>query len=237
MVGAALLFLLAYSVQVIVNLSEEQSDWAEAVVWVTWAIFFGDYLVKLTLAPSRQRWFLRNLHELAVLALPVLRPLRLLRLVLLLRVLHRTAGNRLRGRIVTFVVGAAVILVYCGALAVLDAEQNAEGANITSLGDALWWALTTITTVGYGDQYPVTVLGRVVAGALMVSGIAVLGVVTASMASWLVEAVGRETAAAVEAADQELEQTVSRLMDQIARLEAELAAARGGHVEHDPPRR
>ncbi|GAB4100370.1 potassium channel family protein [Sinomonas halotolerans] len=227
LVVAALLFLMAYSVQVVAAPSGAQLDWTEAIVWITWAVFFADYAVKLALAQSRARWFMRNLHELAILALPALRPLRLLRLVLLLRVMHRTAGSRLRGRIATFVAGAAVILAYCGALAVLDAEQNAEGANITSFGDALWWALATITTVGYGDHYPVTVVGRLVAAGLMLSGIAVLGAVTASMASWLVEAVSRETAAVVETGNEEIEHTMARLTAHVARLEAELAERNG----------
>jgi voltage-gated potassium channel len=76
-----------------------------------------------------------------------------------------------------------------GAVAVLDAEQNAPGANITSFGDALWWACTTVTTVGYGDRYPVTTEGRMIAVVLMVVGIGVVGAVTASVAAWMVSRV------------------------------------------------
>lgn len=228
LIAASLVFLTAYSVEVVANLTESQSEWLEAVVWTTWAVFAVDYVAKLALAPARGRWFVRNIHELAILALPVLRPLRLLRLVLMLRVVHRTPVNRLRGLVVVYAVGSAVVLTYCGALAVLDAEQNADGANITGFGEAIWWALATITTVGYGDHYPVTAVGRAVAAALMVSGIAVLGVVTASVASWLVEAVGRETAAAVGAADGAVEARIAALTAQVARLEAELASARSG---------
>jgi voltage-gated potassium channel len=85
--------------------------------------------------------------------------------------------------VVTYVAGSAVLLVFVGSLAVLDVEQNAPDAKILSFGDAAWWAITTITTVGYGDLFPVTPIGRLVAAALMMSGIAVLGVVTASIAS------------------------------------------------------
>ena len=74
-----------------------------------------------------------------------------------------------------------------GALAVLDAERDAPGANITTAGDALWWAATTVTTVGYGDRYPVTTTGRFVAVALMVVGIAVVSALTAVIASWLID--------------------------------------------------
>ena len=73
-----------------------------------------------------------------------------------------------------------------GAIAVLDAEQDADGANITTFGDALWWASTTVTTVGYGDRFPVTTSGRLVAVALMLVGIAAIGAITAGVAAWLV---------------------------------------------------
>lgn len=104
----------------------------------------------------------------------------------------------------------------------LDAEENEPGANITNFGDALWWALTTITTVGYGDHYPTTLLGRLVAGGLMVGGIAVLGVVTASVASWLMDSVAAETAVEVQAVEQSLQGEVVRLSAEVERLTAAL---------------
>ncbi|MDQ1704372.1 MAG: voltage-gated potassium channel, partial [Frankiaceae bacterium] len=80
---------------------------------------------------------------------------------------------------------AALIVVVIGTV-VLNAERDAAGSNIHSFGDALWWAAPTVTTVGYGDRYPVTGLGRALAVVLMVTGIAVLGVVTAAVAAWFV---------------------------------------------------
>lgn len=223
MLAAAVLFLTAYSIQVIANLKSTQADAIEVTIWITWAAFAVDYAANLYLAPQRGRWFIRNLHELLVLMLPALRPLRLLRLVTLLRILHRTGGNALRGRIITYVLAAATLLIYAGALAVLDVEENAEGSNITNFGDAVWWAMTTITTVGYGDHFPVTPMGRLVAGGLMIGGIAVLGVVTAAVASWLVENVALETAADVEASEEPLRTEVARLAQQIDLLTAQLA--------------
>jgi voltage-gated potassium channel len=170
----ALIFLTAYASQVIGRIEGSAAFWLEAIMWATWVIFAVDYLANLWLADDRGSWFVRNLHELLIVALPFFRPLRLLRLVTLLSVLHRTLGDTLRGRVVTYVVGSATMLVFVGALAVLDVEQSAPEAKILTFGDALWWAITTITTVGYGDMYPVTPLGRVVAAALMMSGIAVL---------------------------------------------------------------
>ena len=121
---------------------------------------------------------------------------------------------------------ATVSLVgFVAALAVLDAERDAPDASITTFGDALWWTITTISTVGYGDRYPVTVQGRVVAGALMVAGIALLGVVTASIASWFVESVranDRET----ERVEAQLAEVLVELKELRARLDAREAPER-----------
>jgi voltage-gated potassium channel Kch len=83
-------------------------------------------------------------------------------------------------------------------------------------GDAIWWAVTTMTTVGYGDHYPVTAGGRLVAFGLMIGGIALLGTVTATLASWLVETVAAEKE---QAEDRQI--TVRRLEDKIDRLTAQ----------------
>ena len=80
------------------------------MIWVTWALFTIDYLVKLVLPERRMRWSVRNLHEVVILALPVLRPLRLLRLMTLLRQMERFAGHALRGRVIIYVTGSAVLL-------------------------------------------------------------------------------------------------------------------------------
>ena len=86
-----------------------------------------------------------------------------------------------------------------GAVAALDAEQDAPGANITSIGDALWWAATTVTTVGYGDRYPVNTTGRVIAVTLMIVGIALVGAITASIAAWFVSSLDADRRSAAHA--------------------------------------
>lgn len=79
-----------------------------------------------------------------------------------------------------YVAGGSALIAFCAALAVLDAERANPGANITTFGDAAWWAVTTMTTVGYGDRHPTTGTGRLAAAGLMVVGIPLLGSVTAT---------------------------------------------------------
>ena len=185
---AAFSFLIAYSWQVIGELAGPQAAIAEAVIWTTWALFVVDYVVNLVLAPQRFRWFYTHLFDLAVVVLPMLRPLRLLRLVTILVVLQRTAGAAFRGRVILYVTGASLLLVWVAALTVLDAERGNDGT-IQTFGEGLWWAFVTITTVGYGDYFPVTPTGQLVAVGVMLGGIALIGVVTATLASWIVERV------------------------------------------------
>jgi len=85
---------------------------------------------------------------------------------------------------VTLVV--AVSTIFMSAFLVLEAESNVVGARIKNAGDALWWAVTTVTTVGYGDVYPITTAGRYVGVITMFVGISVAGSLTASMASLLI---------------------------------------------------
>ncbi len=156
------------------------------VVGLLWLVFIIDFVVRLVAADHRFRWAWQHAFDAAVLLLPALRPLQL---VLLVKVLNRSASQGLRGRVGLYVGFGSGIVAYVAALAALQAERYAEGASITSFGDAMWWALTTMTTVGYGDTYPVTTSGRVVGALLMITGVALLGVVTATLASYLVELV------------------------------------------------
>ena len=103
----------------------------------------------------------------------------------------------------------------------LEAERAAPEASITTFGEAVWWTITTISTVGYGDRYPVTVEGRLVAATLMVAGIALLGVVTASIAAWFVENVrraGEQVSEEVEEVSTDVEATQAQLAEVLAEL-------------------
>ncbi|WP_431221236.1 ion channel [Leifsonia xyli] len=192
--AAAFLFLVAYAWEVIGDLQGTPALVAEVVISVTWAAFLLDYVVCLVLAPRRWHWFYTHLLDLAIVVLPALRPLRLLRLVTVLAVLQRTAGRAFRGRVILYVAGAVGLLTFTAALAVLDAERGSPVSPIHTFPQAVWWAFETISTVGYGDFTPVTETGRFVAVGLMIGGVATLGIVTATLASWIVERVAQTEA-------------------------------------------
>jgi voltage-gated potassium channel len=214
---AAVVFLVAYAVPVLgPDLPSWLLDLCQWLGWITWGIFVVDIVVRLALADGRLRYLVRHWYDVLVIALPLLRPLRLLRLIPLLSVLNRRAQIRLRGRVAIYVASSASLLAFCAALAVLDAERSSPDANITDFGDAIWWAVTTMSTVGYGDRYPVTGIGRLVACALMIGGIALLGTVTATLASWLVETVAAEKEQA-----EDLHATVQRLEAKVDLLATE----------------
>lgn len=103
------------------------------------------------------------------------------------------------------------------AVAMYDVERSAPDGNIKTFPDALWWAVTTVTTVGYGDRYPTTTLGRLVAAALMLVGIALLGVVTATIATWFVDRLR-----VVQEAEERTEATLEDVMQELRALRARL---------------
>lgn len=217
---AAVVFLFAYAIPVA---NPGAPDWllmsCEVLVWATWGLFVIDDVTRFVLAQDKWRFFRTNLIDLAAVVLPMLRPLRLVRLLSLLSILNRTATQRLHGRVVTYTVGAVTLLVVVGVLAVTDAERGAPGANIENLGDGFWWAAVTIATVGYGDRFPVSPIGKAVAVALMVGGVALLGVVTATIASWLVQRVADVT----EQQESATREQMDLLADELAQVKAQLA--------------
>lgn len=187
-----------------------------------WAAFGTDYLIRLYLALDRKTYVRRNVLDLVIVVLPFLRPLRALRLLRLLRlgaiagVLYRRSGS-FHARVSAYVGTTAAVVIILAALAMYDAERDAAGANIKTLPDALWWAATTVTTVGYGDRFPTTATGRLIAVALMVVGIALLGVVTAAIAAWFIQRLRP-----VEEAEARTEATLADVLDELRRLHERL---------------
>ena len=117
-----MVFLAAYSVQVLAFPRFHLA--MDVVMNVTWAVFVVDYVVRLVLATDRPRWFLRHLVDLAVVALPLLRPLRLLRLIVLIIAFQKAIGGAIRGRIIVYTASGAVLLIYAASLALLEAERR-----------------------------------------------------------------------------------------------------------------
>ena len=215
---AAVIFLGVYAWEVIADLQPPADTVLQVIMWIIWGLFVIDYIVNLVLAERRLHWFLWHFYELLIVALPALRPLRLLRLVTLLAFLQRGAGRALRGRVVIYAAGASLILVFVAALAELDVERNAVGGHIHNFGDAVWWACVTITSVGYGDVTPVTIEGRFIAVGVMIAGIALLGTVTATLASFFIDRVEDTTKEEID----ETQAAIATLTAEIVALRSEL---------------
>jgi voltage-gated potassium channel len=209
---------------------------------VIWVLLGAEYVVRLVLARDRRRFARTHWFDLAVLVLPILRPLRALRLVVAIKVLNRRTEMLTRGRLAVYVAATTVLLVVVAALAVLDAERGVPDTTIATYPQALWWAVVTVTTVGYGDYAPVTVEGRLVALAMMIGGIGLIGFVTGSLASWIVERIStddrqRGEPGAVDAAA--LLEEIRALRAEVAELRSEtgVAVPRGPAPDNDVPPR
>jgi voltage-gated potassium channel len=195
----SVLFLLVILVPVVfASLPPSVRNTLTVIETILWIVFVVDYLVRFLLAPKRWRFFWTHIPELVVISVPVLRPLRSLQVLRLLRlgglgtVANRLARRSLQGRAVLLVSAIILILVLTVAGIVLIFERGNPHATITSYPDALWWALSTVTTVGYGDIYPVTSGGRLAGLLLMLAGISLVGIITAAVAAWFVQTVVKQ---------------------------------------------
>lgn len=179
-----LLFLGAYALPIInPEISPSAASICGWILVTVWLLFAIDYFVRLSVADDKKKYFRSNLLDFAAVALPVLPLLRAVRaLVAVTSVSRKTSASRSRD-VTTSVVVLAVATWFVAGLAVTEAERGVSGANIEHVGDGWWWALTTMSTVGYGDQFPVSTSGRIVGVALMIMGVALLGTITAALAS------------------------------------------------------
>jgi voltage-gated potassium channel len=193
-----------------------------------WGLFGVDYLVRFSLARQKRVFVHTHWFDLAVLLLPMLRPLRALRLITAIKVLNRRAADLTRGRLAVYVGATTVLLVVVGALGVLEAERGRPGSNIETFPEALWWGVATITTAGYGDFYPTTLEGRLVAVALMIGGIGLIGFVTGSLATWIVERIATD-----EHPAERTQRDVALLLSEVRELRAEVAELRAGRTDTD----
>jgi voltage-gated potassium channel len=184
----ALAFLVAFSYPAFVDpISTSTQSLLNIVQWITWVAFAGDLIYGLTKAPSKKGYLKKHPLEVAAVLLPFLRPLRLMRVISFggLAIQKVAIGRQFAITIKVFI--ASIFVAYISAVQITISERDLVGSNIKNFGDGLWWAITTVTTVGYGDRYPTTTEGRFLAVLLMFVGISLVGVITASVAAWFVK--------------------------------------------------
>ena len=184
----ALVYLTAFSYPAFVaEISITTQNRLEIVQWSIWMLFALDIVFGIWKSSNKKSYFKTHPLEILSVALPFLRPLRLLRVVSFgaLVIQKIAVGKQLA---ITFKVFLfSILIAYIAAIQITITERDVPTSNIKSFGDGLWWAVTTVTTVGYGDKFPTTSMGRVLAVGLMLVGISLMGVITASVAAWFVK--------------------------------------------------
>lgn len=207
---------------------------AAVVNWMIWVGFCAEYVVKLALAPNRGRFARTAWFDLVIILLSppflvpdsfqglrALRAARAIRLVRLMRAFAVGAmGLRLLRRVLhhrrfEYVLVVALVIVGLGAVGIYAVEGGTNPA-VDSIGDALWWAIVTVTTVGYGDVSPATPEGRLIAVFLMVAGIGIIGVFTATIASFFFFDQNSADTVALEARLASVERKLDQLLEQAA---------------------
>ncbi len=225
MIVLSLLIVPVALMPVVEDLTATSLRTLEVLGVVIWALFAVQYIVLLYL--STDRWHTVKTHklDLVLVALPFLRPLRLFRIVRLaqagvgfgkLASAFRKIAFR-PGFLATVATVAGLILI--GGALVAVAESGQPGSTIESVGDGLWWALVTCTTVGYGDEFPVTSTGRFIAILLMLGGISALSAVTANVAAYFVESDSEPADATTDRRLDVIESRLGEISRQLARLQ------------------
>ena len=184
----ALTFLFAFSYPAFTDsISDSTNQILSIIQWVCWVAFAVDLLFGLVTSENKVLYLKRHPLEIASVLLPFLRPLRLMRVISFGGLaLQKIAVGR-QFAITVKVAITTVFVAYVAAVQITITERAVEGSNIKNLGDGFWWAISSVTTVGYGDRYPTTTEGRLLAVMLMFMGISLVGVITASVAAWFVK--------------------------------------------------
>ena len=192
----SLIFLVFLLVEFTVELSPAQSRWMELAGWLIWAVFAGDFVVRLALADAKGRYLRTNWLAALAVVLPAFRVFRLLRAVRAARSLRlarlvtgTNRGARALRRVAGFAGAGYVVILTAviwllGAAGIAYLERGQTGASITSLAEALWWTATTLIQQG-SEKHPATVEGRILAVILMTYSLAVSGYITAALAAFL----------------------------------------------------
>jgi voltage-gated potassium channel len=184
----AICFLIAYSYPAFdESISNSTNNVLSLVQWVCWLAFAVDLIYGIWKAESKKEFLKRHPLEIASVLLPFLRPLRLIRVISFGSLALQKVAIGRQFAITVKVAISALFISYIAAIQITISERSIEGSNIKTFSDGLWWAVTTVTTVGYGDRYPTTTEGRMLAVLLMITGISLVGVITASVAAWFVK--------------------------------------------------
>lgn len=192
-------------------------------------IFFVDFLYRLKTAPSRSYYFWRNwgwADLLASLPFQQTKILRVFRLVKVYRLLQEYGARNIARAVFKDRAGSAllmllfigIIVLEFGSLEMLRLEASVPGANITTASDALWYIIVTMSTVGYGDQYPITNPGRVLGAVIIVVGVGIFGTLTGYLANLFLSP--QRTAEAEEATTPDVAQRLEALKDLVAQQQA-----------------
>lgn len=214
---ASVLYLLAFAAPIMSTRIQEPYDgYLNIIQMILWGLFAADYCVRLYLAPRRLYFITHNLMNLAIVLLPAWR------IVSFLAMIHLTA-NRQYMRLSELgmkLFGYTAIFIIMFALSIYSVESSEPGAMIRDLPTAYWWMFTTLATVGYGDVYPVTGIGRVIAVIVMLYGGGLVAVATGALASWIIEKFGgreEQEYPATKADVDDLRQEISELRALLAR--------------------
>ncbi|MGO8875243.1 MAG: potassium channel family protein [Acidimicrobiales bacterium] len=248
---------VAWLVLAIVVLSADLNGSASEVLvgglFVLWVVMLAEYLVRLVVTPDTPGYLRRRWVEPATVLLPALQGWHVVGIEKMSLLLHEgelRVESILKHHSLFRVLIAVVAVLFLGAWLVLLFEEKAKGSNIHAYPDALWWAIVTVTTVGYGDRYPVTEGGRVVAVILMLVGIGLIGVLTATVASVFIKEHTDDNKEEFKKGHADLGQQLSVISDRLADVErrlgatpaevaavdavADAEAAANGPVEPDP---
>ena len=184
----AVAFLISFSYPAFVDsVSTSTQRVLDLVQWISWVAFAIDLIYGVY---NSENWksYLRK-HPLDVLAvtLPFLRPLRVLRVISFGALALEKVALARSMAVTTRVLVTTIFLTYIAAVQMTIFERDADGSNIKNFGDGIWWAFVSVTTVGYGDKYPVTTSGKFLAVALLVLGISLLATITASVATSFIQ--------------------------------------------------
>lgn len=221
---ASVLYLLAFAAPIMSTRIQEPYDgYLNIIQMILWGLFAADYCIRLYLAPRRLYFITHNLMNLAIVLLPAWR------IVSFLAMIHLTTNRQYKrlSELAVKLFGYTAIFIIMFALAIYSVESSEPGAMIRDLPTAYWWTFTTLATVGYGDVYPVTGIGRVIAVVVMLYGVGMVAVATGALASWIIEKIGgREeqeypaTKADVDDLRQEISELRALLAREFARREA-----------------